>query len=182
MATTTLMTAEELACLPETEERIELVRGEVRRMPPANPEHGRRAATATIIVGNYVRQHGLGEVYTADPGFTLERNPDTVRAPDLAFVRKERIPPEGEREHGFWEIAPDLVVEVVSPSESADDLQEKVTDYLSAGTRLVWALFPRTHTASVYRPDGAVRLLHENDRLDGEDVLPGFSCRVADLL
>ncbi len=182
MATTTLMTAEELACLPETAERIELVRGEVRRMPPANPEHGRRAATATIVIGSFVRQHGLGEVYTADPGFILGRVPDTVRAPDLAFIRRERIPPVGERERGYWELAPDLVVEVVSPSESADDLQEKVTDYLSAGTRLVWALFARTRTASVYRPDGTVRLLHENDPLDGEDVLPGFSCRVAELL
>lgn len=180
MATTTLMTAEELACLPETEERIELVRGEVRRMPPANPAHGRRAARAVYILTHYADTHDLGSVYTADAGFILGRGPDTVRAPDVAFVRKERM--ESEPERGYWELAPDLVVEVVSPSESADDLQEKVTDYLSAGTRLIWALFPRNRTASVYRPDGTIRLLHENDRLDGEDVLPGFSCRVADLL
>ena len=182
MATTTLMTAEELACLPETEERIELVRGEVRRMPPANPEHGRRAATATFLLTAYAREHGSGHVYTADAGFILARNPDIVRAPDVAFVRADRIPPEGERERGFWQLAPDLVVEVVSPSDSADDLQERTEDYLNAGTRLMWVLYPRTHTATVHRPGEPVRLLHENDRLDGQDVLPGFSCRVADLL
>ncbi len=182
MATRTLMTAEELFWLPDTEERLELVRGELRRMAPGNPAHGRRAVRVAHLLLVYADEHGLGRVYGADTGFMLERNPDTVRAPDAAFVRAERIPPEGEPETGYWAIAPDLVVEVVSPSESRGDLEEKVADYLRAGTRLIWALHARTRSATVYRPGSAPQRLGEDDVLDGEDVLPGFSCRVGDLL
>ncbi len=179
---TTLMTAEELYLLPESAERWELVRGELRRMAPGNPAHGYRANNAAYLLTAYARDHGLGHVYTADTGFILARRPDTVRAPDVAFVRAERIPPEGEPETSFWAIAPDLAVEVVSPSESKKDMEEKVADYLGAGTRLVWALHGRTRTATVYRPGRRPQPLTEDDQLDGEDVLPGFSCRVGDLL
>lgn len=176
------MTAEELYLFPESAERWELVRGELRRMAPGNPAHGYRASRAAFRLMAYAEERGLGHVYVADTGFILGRNPDTVRAPDAAFVSAERIPPEGEPETGYWAIAPDLVVEIVSPSESRADLEEKVADYLRAGTRLVWALHARTRTATVYRPGSPPRRLGEDDLLGGEDVLPGFSCRVADLL
>jgi Uma2 family endonuclease len=110
----------------------------------------------------------------------LARNPDTVRAPEVAFVARKRIPAEGVPE-GFWLFAPDLAVEVISPSDRFDDVLAKVQDYLHAGTRLVWVLHPRTTAAMVYRANGAVQLLQGHDELSGEDVLPGFRCRVQEL-
>jgi len=98
----------------------------------------------------------------------------------VAFVRQERIPPEGEPE-GYWELSPDLAVEVVSPTDSAAHIQAKVQEYLEAGTRLVWVVYPRTQTVVVYRPSGEALVLGEEDMLTGEDVLPGFACRVGDI-
>ncbi len=103
-----------------------------------------------------------------------------MRAPDVSFVSRERIPADGVPE-GFWNIAPDLTVEVVSPSERPDDVQDKVIDYLTAGTRIVWVIYPRTKTVTVYRSLQNIRVLTTNDTLSGEDVVPGFSCQVSDL-
>jgi Uma2 family endonuclease len=174
------MTAEELFSLPDDGWRYELVRGELNRMPPAGIQHGYIASRLNQRLLAYVEAHNLGLVCTAEAGFRLARNPDTVRAPDVAFIARERIPAEGVPT-GYWPGAPDLAVEIVSPSDRFDDVVEKVVEYLAAGTRLVWVIPPRTHTVMVYRATGEVQLLRGHEELQGEEVLPGFTCPVSAL-
>ncbi|MGH7614156.1 MAG: Uma2 family endonuclease, partial [Gemmatimonadales bacterium] len=162
------------------DKRVELVRGVLVVREPAGGRHGRIAVNVTLQLGNYVAQHQLGTVYAAETGFTLERRPDTVRAPDGAFVRRERLPnPEPT---GFHDLAPDLVVEVLSPSDRPDEILAKIADWLSAGTRLVWVIDPDRRLARVYRHDGSERIVSEAEALDGEDVVAGFSCRLDAIL
>jgi Uma2 family endonuclease len=175
-----LMTADDLLRLPDDGYRYELVRGELLKMTPASPKHGRIVVKLTLRLGNYVEQHNLGTIYAAESGFKLEQDPDTVRAPDISFVARQRIPPEGEPD-GFWAIAPDLVAEVISPSDSAEEMQARVFDFLDAGTRLVWVVHPKTQTVTVYRSRHDIHILSRNDVLDGEDVVSGFTCRIGEL-
>lgn len=165
-------TAEDLLALAGDENRYELVRGELMMMAPAGPRHGKFAARLVLAIGNHVEAQDLGQVYTAEPGFQLEAEPLTIRAPDVAFVQRSRIP-EGEPA-GFWPLAPDLVVEIISPSETARDIHEKVNDYLQAGTRLIWLVYPDNKTVMEYRAPDQARVLTANDDLEGEDVLTGF--------
>jgi len=116
----------------------------------------------------------------ADGGYVLERCPDTVRAPDVAFVRAERVPTAEEQEH-FAELAPDLVVEVISPSDRMTDVEEKVEQYLALGVPLVWVFHPRRRTVTVRRPGREPLVLRDGDVVDGEEVLPGFRLPVADI-
>jgi Uma2 family endonuclease len=181
MSTTpTLATADELFRLPDDGFRYELVRGEVRRMPPAGSEHGAVAINVAVVIDQFVRAHSLGVVFGAETGFKIASDPDTVRAPDLAFVRRERIP-EGGIPKEFWPGAPDLAVEVISPSDTYAEVEEKVNDWLDAGTRLVLVLNPRSRTATVHTSRMNVMRLTEADLLTGGEVLPGFTCRVAEL-
>ena len=177
--TIALLTAEDLERLgPDS--RCELMDGVLVEMPPVGPTHGR----VTIQLGTrlflHAEAHGLGRVYT-EVGFILQRGPDRVRAPDLAFIHADRIPPEGEPP-GFWEIAPDLVVEVVSPNDTPGELQTKVREWLEAGVHLVWLVYPSSRTVTVVRSLLDRRELSADDTLGGEDVLPGFSCRVDELI
>jgi Uma2 family endonuclease len=110
----------------------------------------------------------------------LHRDPDTVRGPDVFYVRAERIPATGIPE-AYWVLAPDVAVEIVSPNDSADEIREKVRDYLTAGTRLVWVIYPRTQEVIVHTPDGLARTYSRNDVLGEFDVLPGFTCAVVEL-
>lgn len=174
------MTAEELFQLPDDDYKYELVEGELIRMPPTGAEHGDIAVNAGALLRNYVKAHDLGRVSAAETGFILKRNPDTVRAPDAAFIAKARIPPEGIP-RTYWPFAPDLAVEVVSPHDRFDEVQEKVAEYFTAGTRLVWVVLPKTRTVLVYRSFHDVRSLGVDDELSGEDVIPGFTCQVAEL-
>jgi Uma2 family endonuclease len=181
MSTTpTLTTADELFVMPDDGFRCELVRGEVRRMPPAGSEHGAVIMNIGTPLDQFVKANSLGVVFGAETGFKIASEPDTVRAPDLAFVRRERIPEEGIPQ-GFWPGAPDLAVEVVSPSDTYTEVEEKVHDWLNAGTRIVLVLNPRTRTVAVYTSHTDVVRLTESDTLDGGEVLPGFTCRVAEL-
>jgi Uma2 family endonuclease len=181
MSTTpTLATADELFMLPDDGFRYELVKGEVRRMPPAGSEHGAIAVNITIVIAQFVKAHDLGIVFGAETGFKIASDPDTVRAPDLAFIRRERIPAEGIP-RGFWPGAPDLAVEVISPSDTYTDVEEKVNDWLSAGTRMVLVLNPRSRTVTVYTSHTHVMRLTEAHTLTGGEVLPGFTCQVAAL-
>jgi Uma2 family endonuclease len=177
---TQLMTADDLWRLPQDGLRHELVRGELRTMPPAGFDHGVRIVKLTVPLAQHVDGHGLGVVVGADTGFVLARDPDTVRAPDIAFVRQERIPGTGHP-RGFWDGAPDLAVEVISPSDTYSEVEEKVDDWLAAGTRMVWVINPRRRTVTVYRSRTAIAILGASDVLDGQDVLPGFSCPVGDI-
>lgn len=180
-ATGIRMTADELLRLPDNGMRRELIAGELHEMPPAGGEHGYIGSRAQVELGIYLRQHPEigGGLFTAETGFRLARNPDTVRAPDVAYVRAERL--AEARARSYPTLAPDFVVEVVSPNDTASEVQSKVDEWLQAGVLLVWVLYPTTRSAMTYRADGAVELLHGDDRLTGEPVLAGFSCRLSDL-
>ena len=181
MSTThTLVTADELFMMPDDGFRYELVKGELRRMPPAGSEHGAIGINIALVVAQFVKAHDLGVVFGADTGFKIASNPDTVRAPDLAFVRRERIPAGGVPRE-FWPGAPDLAVEVISPSDTYTEVEEKVNDWLQAGTRLVLVLNPRTRSVAAYTSPTEVVRLTASDTLTGGEVLPGFSCLVSDL-
>ncbi|MBI3303795.1 MAG: Uma2 family endonuclease [Deltaproteobacteria bacterium] len=175
-----LMTADELLWLPDDDHKYELVAGELIRMPPSNFLHGTIAMNFGRLLSEHAIKYDLGVVCTADTGFKLRQNPDTVRAPDVAFVSRERILVEGKPEK-FWPGAPDLAVEVVSPSDRFDHVLEKVEEYLAAGARLVWIALPRTQAVMVCRTAREAKILRGEDELSGEDVLPGFVCRVKDL-
>ena len=175
-----LFTAEELLCLPTTGRRLELVKGKVYEMAPAGGPHGYVAMNIGILLGVHVRADGLGRVFAAETGFILHRDPDTVRAPDAAFISYDRLGEEAIPD-GYLAVAPDLVVEVVSPSDTRREVREKVEEWLRAGVRLVWVIYPVTRSADVYRSLDYVSHLSEDDVLDGEDVVPGFACRLGEL-
>ena len=175
-----VMTAEELLRLPDDGMRHELVCGELRSMPPTGWEHGRVTSRFDRSLGPFVEAHGLGEVVTGEPGFLLTTNPDTVRAADVAFVRRERLEGAG-RVRGYWDGAPDLAVEVISPNDLYTEVDEKVAEWLEHGTRLVFVANPRRRTVAVHRPGQPVRILSENDTLDGEDVVPGWTLPTREL-
>ena len=174
----TVTTAEDLLGLDEPGFRFELVRGELRRMTGAGHWHGAVTVLLTAQLTLFVRAHRLGMTYAAETGFLLERDPDTVLCPDLAFVRSERVPPAGP---GHFPGPPDLAVEVISPNDSFSDVQEKALRWLDLGARLVWVVDPRRETVSVFRSRNEIRALGRDDELSGEDVVPGFAVRVADL-
>ncbi len=176
----TTLTAEELLRLSTTGSRYELVKGELFEMPPAGGRHGSVAMRIGIVLGSYVRENELGEVFAAETGFILRRDPDTVRAPDAAFVARERLP-AGELPPGYLEMVPDLAVEVVSPGDSAREVREKVADWMRAGVRLLWAIDPATRSVTVYRSTDDLSVLSEDDSLDGGQVIPGFSTNIKDL-
>ncbi len=172
-----LMTAEELFELPNDDYKYELVAGELIRMAPTGGEHGVLTVRIGRILDEYVEAHDLGICSSAETGFILQRNPDIVRAPDAAFIAKARIPETGIPT-AYWPFAPDLAVEVTSPSDRFTAVQTKISEYFSAGTRLVWVVEPATRTVYVYRSAHDVRALGEDAELTGEDVLPGFRCAV----
>jgi Uma2 family endonuclease len=174
------MLADELLRMPNDGFRYELVRGELRQKPPTGNVHGRLAARFTAYLGTFVYANQLGEVYAAETGFKLAANPDTVRAPDVAFVARERLEAVGEVE-GFWPGAPDLVVEVISPSESYTEVEEKVVEWLEASARMVVTINPRGRLVAVYRSLDDIRILTESDTLDASDVVPGWLLPVREL-
>jgi Uma2 family endonuclease len=176
---TKLITAEELWALPNNARR-ELVRGEVRTMAPAGFEHGAVIMNIAVPLGVYVKARQLGVVLGAETGFVLRRNPDIVRGADVAFVERSRIPTTG-LPIKFWEGSPDLVVEVVSPGDTVEEVEEKVDDYLSAGTRMVWVANPKRKTVTVHRPGAQPTVLRLDDFIDGGDVVPDFRLAVVDV-
>lgn len=177
-----LVTAEELLALDAESGDYELVEGVLCPVSPVN----RRSSRIGMRIGSrltaFVDEHDLGEVYGADGGFVLTRAPDTVRSPDVAFVRSERLTDDAESQERFLELAPDLAVEVLSPSNHAREMSDKVLEYLAAGTRLVWVVEPRRRIVTVYTPDRTARILREDELLDGGDALPGFSLPVRALV
>lgn len=173
------VTAQELSQLPAGD-RYALVKGELWTMPPAGGEHGSIAMHVGASLYQAVTAQNLGRVYAAETGFLLATNPDTVLAPDAAFVRAERLAQMGNVA-GFIPGAPDLAVEVISPSDTYTEVEEKVTLWLQHGTRMVVVVNPRRHRVTVYRPDRPVLFLSEPDELSGDDVVPGWSIRVLDL-
>jgi len=179
-ATQKLMTAEELARTSVPGKVLELVRGHLVVREPPSTFHGVVTANLTIELGAFVRKEKLGLVSAQGTGFKIDRDPDTVRGPDLAFVSRElleRIP-----EVGYAELAPDLIVELLSPNDRPGEALAKIGDFLAAGTRLAWLLDPRRREARIFRADGSVTVIGADGALDGEDVVPGFSCPLAAVL
>jgi len=174
------MTADELLAMPDDGFCYELVKGELIRMPPPGFVHGVQTIKLTTPLDIHVTAHRLGVVCAAETGFLLAQNPDTVRAPDIAFVRRERIERAGEVK-GYWIGAPDLAVEVTSPGDTKREVDNKVAEWLEAGARMVWVVSPKLRTVTVYRSLTDIVVLAEKDTLDGGDVVPGFQIRVAEI-
>jgi len=175
-----LMTADDLERLDIPGKSTELVRGRLLVHEPPGGYHGRVSAKLVYLLGQHVYPRNLGWLLAQDTGFKIASNPDTVRAPDVAFVSKERQPTMEKR--GYGTVAPDLLAEVLSPDDRPGEVLSKVGDWLGAGVRLVFVIDPSRREVRVYRADGSQRVLDENELLDGEDVLPGSSCRLSDFL
>ena len=175
-----LMTPDEFLVYPLSDVKAELVRGELRVTPPPGGPHGRAATNLILLLGEFLKGRGLGWVYADGVGYELLELPRTVRVPDVSFVRADRLPREGIGP-GLLKLAPDIAVEVLSPSESASELEEKLDDYRACGTPLIWVVDPVQRTVMVVASDAPARWLREGDALDGGNVVLGFSCGVAEL-
>jgi len=174
-----LITAEQLHELPDDGLNYELLRGTLVSEPVPGRIHGRTLARVSYLLSTFVDSKRLGVVYTGNTGFVLARQPDTVRGPDVAFMSNERER-ETDGASPYIPGAPDLVVEVVSPSDRTTEVLGKVSDYLAAGSSIVWVVNPVREEVSVFRSPFAPRVLAGADLLDGEDVLPGFSVAIAE--
>ena len=181
MSTTThLTTAEELLKLPRGRFRYELVEGELITISPAGEEHGVIVVNVTLLLAQYVKANKLGLVYGAETGFKISSSPDTVLAPDVAFVRREHITATGLAK-GYRAGAPDLAVEVMSPGDTVKEVDKKAKEWLAAGASAVWVVNPKQRTVIVYRSSQDAVTLTDSDDLGGQEVVPGFRCHVSDI-
>ena len=178
MSTTRAMTEADLMALPDDGCKRELVDGEITVTSPAGPPHGRTNTRLSARLQMWAERHELGDVYCSSTGFWMSSG--NLRVPDVSFIARARLPLPGQR--GFSPVPPDLAVEVLSPGDSGRYLLDKVGEYLASGVRLVWIIDPEDRRAVVYRSLTDVRTLAEDDELDGEDVVPGFRCRLAEIL
>jgi Uma2 family endonuclease len=178
---TNLMTADELFRLPDDGNRYELVRGELRTMPPGGMEQGARSGVLVGSLEPYTRTRKIGQIFTNEPGFVLATDPDTVRSPDVAFIRRERLEATGIPGGYYRGGAPDLAVEVISPNDLYTEVDEKVAEWLEHGTLVVFVVNPRRKVVAVHRPKQPVVILGIDDTLSAEDVVPGWSLAVRDL-
>ena len=175
-----LLTAEDLLRLDSKGVKGELIRGEFYETMSAGLKHGEVVMKLGFLMGSVVIPGRLGRLAGSDAGVILERDPDTVREPDVAFISAARLPLT-ERVTSYYEIIPDLVVEIASPSDSRREVNDKARMWHSHGVPLVWAAYPETRTIDVHRADGTITTLRENDILDGGEILPGFAVRVSDI-
>ncbi len=182
MATTLtkLLTADDLLRLDSQGVRGELIRGVLHETMSTGLEHGEIVMKLGFLLNAFIIPRKLGRLTGSDAGIWLERDPDTVREPDIAYFSAETLPPD-VRITGYAEVPPDLVVEIVSPSDGQREVHDKAWMWLSYGVRLVWVVQPDTRTVDVHEPGRAVVTLDEHDRLDGLDVLPGFACAVSEV-
>lgn len=181
MATTEkLLTAEEFEALPNDGKRYELIDGELREMAPTVNWHGEVESNLVIRLGGHVQAHGLGRVSCGEVLFIVRRNPDRVRAADIAFIRQERVPPLEARQH-IMEVIPDLVVEILSKSDTIEEVNDRIDDWLGAGVRMLWIVDPYRRTVTIFRPGHDPVLVGEHGILEGDPVIAGFRCPVAEL-
>jgi Uma2 family endonuclease len=169
------MTAQELLLYPDPQVRklSELVRGVMQVREPCGFDPSAISTRITAILGFYVLSHDLGELTGEAGGYILAKNPDTVRAADVAFISRARLG-DHNLAPGFFDGAPDLAIEVISPSDNRTKLRAKIDEYLAAGTRLVWVFDMWARTATIYRPNTPPQIMHDGETIDGEDVVPGF--------
>lgn len=175
MVTTRSMTAQDLWLIGESGERAELIDGEIVQMAPPNGEHGEIQAALIGAIWVYLAGTNTGKVY-GDVGYLLSQDPDTVLGPDLSFIAGARIPADRRR---FLPLAPDLAVEIISPSNTPGEIERKIAIYLQAGTRMIWVVYPRQRQVVVHTPGEAPRVFAEADELPGGDVLPDLAIPVA---
>ena len=181
MATETrFLTAEDLLQMPDSGYRHELIRGELKKMAPAEYYHGRLSMDVGSSLRTHVRANNLGEVCAAETGYRTESDPDTVRAPDVSFVSRERLEQIGETD-SYWPAAPDLAVEVISPSDRYTEVEDKVSDWLNAGTKMVIVVNPRSRSVRMHRSPSDIVDLTETDTIDGGNVVPGWTLPVAEI-
>ncbi|MDE2918769.1 MAG: Uma2 family endonuclease [Chloroflexota bacterium] len=173
-----LLTADDLLRLSGEGVRGELIRGVLCETMPTGQEHGQIVVNLVVLLGNFVKPRQLGVLTASDSGVWLERDPDTVREPDIAFFAAETMSLD-ERVTGYAEVAPDLVVEIASPGDTRRELNDKALMWLSFGVSLVWVVNPEQRTVDVHRANRPVVTLNDTDTLDGLDVLPGFTCQVS---
>ena len=175
-----ILTADDLLRLYGKGVRGELIRGVLYETMSAGVNHGKIVINLGSELRYFVKPRRLGSLMGSDTGIILERNPDTVREPDIAFISAAKMP-LGMDIPGYSEAVPDLVVEIASPSDSRREVNAKVQMWLSYGVRLVWAVYPTTRTVETHPRHGAPTLFTDVDTLDGDDVLPGFTCKVSDI-
>lgn len=180
VTTPPLLTADDVERISLPDKQVELVRGHLVVRDPPGTLHGAIAANLAYQLEAFVRRRDLGLVFAQDTGFKIAADPDTVRGPDVAFVAHGRLDQIPLR--GYAALAPDLVAEVLSPSDAAGEALAKVAEWLAAGTKLVWLIDPARHEARVYRLDGSLTVIDARGSLKGEEVLPGFSCPLRDVL
>lgn len=173
------VTVEEFESMP-LEGQWELIDGELVEVTPASDEPSSTGMTIGFLLLQHVRPEGLGRVYGADGGFVLFPDRDTVLVPDVSFVSADRAP-QGAARKKIPRLAPDLAVEVLSPSDRMADVLAKIALYLDAGVRLVWLVDPSSQTVTIFRPDAMPTKLGAADMLDGDAVLPGFTVPVAEI-
>ena len=177
---TRLLTADDLLRLYSEGVSGELIRGVLSETMSTGQRHGRIVVNLSAELRAFVKPRRLGTLVASDSGVWLERDPDTVREPDIAFTSAERLP-LGEDVPGYAEVVPDLVIEVASPSDSRREVNDKARMWLSHGVRLVWVVYPGSLTVEVHQPDAAVSTLTGDQALDGMEVLPGFTCAVSEI-
>ena len=180
MSVTTPFTAEQLLEMRDDGFRYELIDGELKRMSPGNWEHGAIVGYLNTVLGHYIQTNRLGRIFGAETGFMLRRNPDTVRAPDIAFIRQQNLPLTPP-ESAYWPGAPYLAVEVVSPGDTMREVDEKVQTWLHSGTKAVWVVNPKWRNVTAYHSSSDIKIFTEVDELSGGATVPGFSHPVADI-
>lgn len=161
-------------------QRFELIAGELRVMSPAGWQQGAIAGNFHSILGSFIRQKNLGKVFGAETGFQLQADPDTVRAPDFAFIANKRIPKKLPKT-SYWPGAPDLAVEILSPSDRTGEVDEKINEWLSAGAQTVWAVDPKLQIVIIHQAGKPAQIRSVDEVLEGDPVVPGFSCPVGEI-
>lgn len=177
MSVTTLMTDEELMTLPDNGKKYEYIDGELK-VSPAGMFHERIGVKLIRKLDELAEENELGGVYGSSVGYRMKGG--NVLSPDVSFVRKSRLP-EGKSPEGFGQFAPDLAVEILSPADSLNKIEKKISEYFENGSELVWIIDPGKRIATVFHSFTDSQIIYENDQLDGKNVLPGFSCRLKDL-
>jgi len=180
VTTEKLLIADDLLRLGSQGVRGELLSGVLCETMPSGIRHGKIVVNLTILLGAFVKPHRIGTIVASDAGFLLERGPDTVREPDVAFISAQRLPLDKDVP-GYYEGPPDLAVEIASPSDGPQQLFDKARMWISFGVPLVWTVDPEARTIDIHQPNHPLIRLSTDDTLDGGKVLPGFSCTVGDI-